>query len=195
MQNTCESACQEAAEYVANIQCRPKKGVEKYACLNYFGVNEFNKCMRDNKNTNCDCKGSCQISANYRCMYDKNHIKNFKNNSDCVDYSKLNCNDKMNCNTTNKGVLKSMNTTEEDAEEDAEGDSEGDVEGDSEGDEYGDSEEDAEGDVTNCTCPCCMKGGCGRRGYSSIWYTLFIILIVLLFISMFASLVYNGKKS
>jgi hypothetical protein len=78
--------------------------------------------------------------------------------------------------------LKSINSTEvEDTGEN------------NEDENNGDSYEDEEV-VYKCDCPCCMKGGCNRRGYSSIWYALFVILIVLLFISMFASLVYDSKK-
>ena len=165
MQNTCGSACEKLATEIANIKCRDSKSDD---CFKDVGRPIFDEC---------DCKASCQILSYYKCNYDNDHLKKFKNKNDCLEKSKKDCEIK-ECKSTNKDVLKSMNSTELENE----GENEGDAEGEN------------EGDVTNCTCPCCMKGGCNKRGYSSIWYALFVILIVLLFISMFASLVYDGKK-
>jgi hypothetical protein len=116
------------------------------------------------KEQNCICKTGCQIAAEYRCRYDMNHRQKFKSYKDCFTESLIECNDKMSGKS-----LKSINSTEvEDTGEN------------NEDENNGDSYEDEE--------------VLSKRGYSSIWYALFVIIIVLLFISIFASLVYNSKK-
>jgi len=192
MENKCDDICKQAAGLVAENLCKNKgKNINK--CVKIVRKRTYNDCMRANKNTKCDCKGKCQIAANYKCKYEIQHRNQFKNYKDCLSSSNKDCNDKMGCNSTNKDVLKSMNLSELENEDVNEGENELENEDENEDENNGDSYEDEEV-LSKCDCPCCMKGGCNKRGYSSIWYALFVILIVLLFISMFASLVYDSKK-
>jgi hypothetical protein len=168
--DNCENSCQQAATYAAEIQCRNSKNKD---CREKYNKLIFKMC----KKRNCICKTECQIASEYRCRYDMNHRKKFKSYKDCFTKSLQECNDNMSGKS-----LKSINSTEvEDTGENNEDENNG----------YSYENEEV---LSKCDCPCCMKGGCNKRGYSSIWYALFVILIVLLFISMFASLVYDGKK-